>query len=141
MNRSTFYDHFDDIYDMFSKLEMQMQWEISSQFEQKKSVSVQDAFGAVFDVIRTHQTFYACYLSHGGVVSLSQVLIHKLLCFQEEELFETQKLEMAYWFDFMISGFNAMLKRWVLEQNCSKEDEQYMISYMLENRKLRRLSL
>lgn len=127
VNRSTFYAHYMDIYDMLE----QMEWRLQQQLMQRYPVPGQytplstESFIPFLAFIRSHQEFYRAALRnrrefpirHGFDALWNQIirpLCHKAGIEDENE--------MMYYFVGFQAGFTLILSRWV-ENGCLESPE------------------
>ena len=123
INRSTFYAHYLDVYDVVNKVERAMSEELTRSFIRKleEGEGLEVCFEALFAFVRKHKAFYRLYFETAGKSNVigvawdllqdrTSVLSYEGFGFLSEE-------EMKYHGDFFITGLSAMLRRWV-ERDC-----------------------
>ena len=137
VNRSTFYAHFVDIYDMLETMESHLHQELLDSLP-RQSIPEDMMFSKQLTItflqhIRKHQYFYRIALKtrkdfplkQGYEPMWNQVIKprckHSGICSEEE---------MLYYFVYFQAGFTMLLKRWV--ENGCKESEAELAS-LLQN--------
>lgn len=130
INRSTFYAHFQDIYELLEKLEAEMNRHLYDSYKEKVSTPgfymSSDYFTCVLTYIKEHQAFYCCCLKKRKEFPISE---------GKEILFETvvkpyclaagitSEMDMMYYFTFFQAGITLVYRRWV-EGGCKESVEQ-----------------
>ena len=68
IHRSTFYAHYQDVYDLVEKVEKDMSRQLTEAFFRRldEKASAKDCFTEVFSFIREHREFYRYYLTESG---------------------------------------------------------------------------
>lgn len=127
VNRSTFYAHYSDIYDMVEQMETNLQKELMSDYPVPGSVTPLslESFIPFLKFIRKHADFYRIALKtrrefpirHGFEPLWNQVI--RPLCIKAGITCEE---EMLYYFVGFQAGFTMILRRWV-EQGCTENEE------------------
>lgn len=122
VNRSTFYAHYMDVYDLFEKVEMQM-----AQMCSKRIMAAQGFRGIMeecFRFILEYKEFYQIYFSE--VNKFSHLIEMMAVPFREQlgtlhstDLGHGIEDEAAYHFRFFTAGVGALLAYW-LERNCKE---------------------
>lgn len=136
INRSTFYAHYMDIYDLLEKLEISMNKQIISQFEKKELPNIlftsEKFFIPFLKFIKDNKNFYKACLNKRRSFPIEE---------GSEELFElvvkpnclknniTNENEMMYYFVFFQSGITMVLKRWV--DNDCLDSEKHICKILL----------
>lgn len=128
INRSTFYDHFLDVYDMFDRMEAELSRELLDSYD---AVSAPVAFSEKSFIpmlrhIRRYGDFYRVVLrtrntfpiGYGFERLLSDVI--RPLCVRRGI---TREDEILYCLVFFQAGFAFCLRRW-LEGGCRETDEE-----------------
>lgn len=120
INRSTFYAHYIDIYDLIDKSELNMHKKLISLYENTgitKSNFLNPKYITIFlEFIYRYRNFYRVRLQTRRNFPIEQGFellwnnIFKPYC--EEKGFKTEN-EMMYFFIYFQAGFTMMLKRWV----------------------------
>lgn len=125
VNRTTFYAHFIDIYDMLNKMESHLRKELLESYaETDLTMFSNDSIILFFQHIKNHQYFYRIALQTRKEFPLNQGFepmwnqIIKPQCLQAGI---TSENEMMYHFAYFQAGFTMLLKKWV-DTGC-KESE------------------
>ena len=127
VHRSTFYAHYQDVYDLVDRVEKSMSQELTATFFRKldENASARDCFTEIFAFIRDHREFYLYYLSQrqqNGVLQLAWDTI-RARCSDAADpaQFGVGSLEeMAYHGAFFLFGMTAVVRMW-LQNNCREE--------------------
>lgn len=136
VNRSTFYAHFIDIYDMLNKMEVELRSEMLNNYspdnKQEYEIFSEESFILFFKHIKKHKYFYRINLQTRKNFPLEQGYeqlwsIIEPLCKQAGI---TSDEEIMYYFVYFQAGFTMILKRWV-DTDC-KEDE-IQLAKIIEN--------
>lgn len=129
VNRSTFYAHYQDMYDVMESIERHLEEELLEDFakEYKPGTNIMtvDYFMIVIRHIQEHSVFYHTYLSE----SSSNMLMNNMELLRTritKPLFD--KLGVSerygiYYFDFFKSGLITVLRRW-LNDGCPETPRQ-----------------
>lgn len=119
IHRSTFYAHFQDIYDVVEVTEKHMSEELGIAFMNKlnQGASSDECFESLFTFIQSHQKFYRLYLNgteHSGVIGVSWELFKDRIEQLDYRKFGmNSKEELEYISTFFHSGMTAMIRRWI----------------------------
>ena len=128
IHRSTFYAHYQDVYDLVERVERNMSRQLTESFFRKmdEKAPARDCFTEIFSFIREHREFYLYYLAESrqsGVLQLAWDVIRDRIA--ETELTPasfgvgTQE-EMAYHGAFFLMGMTAVVRLW-LQNGCREE--------------------
>lgn len=137
INRTTFYKHYQDIFDLLEKLEKKMNNEIYSEAKNKVNseslfISI-DFFIPFLIYMKNHQAFYRASLQKRNQFPISEGFeglfetIVKPLCLKNGI---TSKDDMIYYFIFYQAGITMIFRRWV-EKGCKESPEK--IAQLLVN--------
>lgn len=122
VNRSTFYAHFTDIYDMLGKMERELSRELLESFADKEDYDIfsQESFLYFLKHIRKHQYFYKINLRTRTSFPISQGYesLWKIIKSRCEQAGVLDEEEMRYYFISFQAGFTMVLKHWV-DTDCS----------------------
>ena len=119
LNRSTFYAHFIDIYDLADKIREHLEEEVGRLYEAEQTQKFNsNDYLRLFRHIKENQLFYRTYFKLGYD---SQVKVWAYDNKQAESYFDNQHIE--YHIEFFRSGFNAIVKMW-LEGGCKETPEE-----------------
>lgn len=129
INRSTFYAHFLDVYDVMEQVENRMAQGLTESFLRKleEGKGLKTCFIALFEYVREYQGFYAIYFNEthrAGVIGIAWDLLRdrvKNLSYRDFG-YENEE-EMKYHGEFFISGLTAMLRHWV-SRKCAESPEE-----------------
>ena len=128
IHRSTFYAHYQDVYDLVERVERNMARQLTESFFRKmdEKAPARDCFTEIFSFFREHREFYLYYLAESrqsGVLQLAWDVIRDRIA--ETELTPasfgvgTQE-EMAYHGAFFLMGMTAVVRLW-LQNGCREE--------------------
>lgn len=127
VNRSTFYAHFLDIYDMLDKMERELRKELIGNYKEKGKYHIfsEESFLLFLRHIKKHKYFYKINLRTRKEFPLSQGYdqlweIIKMRCKQAG--IKTDE-EVMYYFIYFQAGFTMILKHWVDTECMLKEEE------------------
>ena len=137
VNRSTFYAHYLDIYDMVDKMESHLHHELLASLPVDSSpedmMFSEHLIIFFLQHIRQHQFFYQIALKTRKDFPIKQGYegmwnrVIKPRCMRAGIRSEA---EMMYYFVYFQSGFTMILKRWV-DTGCTESEEQ--IAHLLSN--------
>ena len=130
IHRSTFYAHYQDVYDVVEKVEASMSRQLTETFFRKldERAPARDCFTEIFAFIRTHREFYIYYLNESrnfGVLQLAGDMIrdrYKAADAQPQLFGARSAEEMEYHGIFFLFGMTAMVRLW-LRNGCREEPE------------------
>lgn len=132
INRSTFYAHYVDVYDLFEKVEKEMERRMTEAFiEQIHSGSdMGKCFINMFEFICEYRQFYEIYLSEANhpTIGLARDLYQAKLGDVDMSAFgfDLFEGEIKYQEDFFIAGLTAIIRRWVSE-GCVLPPEELVV--------------
>ncbi len=137
INRTTFYTHYQDVYDLQDKLQEKMNSRIMALYDINKLTgaffTTPEYFLPFLNFIREHQSFYRACLNKRtsfpikiGFEPLWNKAV-KPIAIQNGIIAEE---EMVYYFVFYQAGITMCLKRWV-DHGCQEPAEQ-IYSYFLK---------
>ncbi|MGM9662309.1 MAG: TetR/AcrR family transcriptional regulator [Oscillospiraceae bacterium] len=129
INRSTFYAHYEDIYDLMTKVERLIRQELYEEFR-RRGVGLQNVF---------HHDHLLCFLRHMEKNrNFYRICLRHRVRFPLKEGFDrlweevvkphcrqfgvTDEGTMLYYLAFYQAGFTSVLRRWV-EGGCAEEPE------------------
>ena len=129
INRSTFYRHYLDIYDLMEKLERKIQSGIVQQWTAEKDSNeliTQAALQRLLTYILEHRTFYRAYLREYPSRNHREEM-QKIFDGYLQPLFETYGVvgrnHMQYYYHFASAGFLTVIAQW-LEQDTPESPEE-----------------
>ncbi len=123
VNRSTFYAHYMDVYDLFDKVEQHMaEMCQESLIEHITSGGIQAALESVFGFILAYKEFYLLYFNE--IKQMSHLISVMMQPYEEQirKIKEARsgfgvKDEMTYHFNFFTAGVCALVAYW-LNHDC-----------------------
>ncbi len=140
INRSTFYAHYQDAYDVLEKVEKHMAKSLTAAFLQKldEGGDIGECFIEMFKFIKEYRQFYAVYFNEShtsGVIGLArEAYADRIRNLSWREVGFSSPEELAYQEDFYIAGMSAMIRRWINggcretpERMCEMLSHQYSI--------------
>ena len=119
LNRSTFYAHFTDVYDLTDKMRVHLEEEVNRLYESETAQKFNsNDYLRLFRHIRDNQLFYRTYfrLDYDNQFRLKYYDIH-----QAQRHFDNQYIK--YHVEFFRSGFNAIVRMW-LAGGCRETPEE-----------------
>lgn len=128
VNRSTFYAHYTDIYDMIGQMETNLQNRLMDDYPVSEKVIPfsLESFITFLEFIREHKDFYRVALKarwefplRFGMEPLWEQVIRPLSL----KAGVVSENEMIFYFAGFHAGFTMILKRWV-EQDCVESEEK-----------------
>ncbi len=122
INRSTFYAHYTDVYDLFEKVEQQMAEMYSERMMDNVSEGFSGMLRSVFEFILEYKEFYQIYFSEINRVShLMEVMMGpfsgRVSEITSRDMGFGVEGEASYHFRFFTAGMSAVIAYW-LERNC-----------------------
>ena len=128
IHRSTFYAHYQDVYDLVERVENGMSRQLTETFFRKldEHASARECFTELFGFIRTHREFYTYYLAEskrGGVLHLAWEIVRERaskVSLTPEQFGARSEAELAYHGAFFVLGITAVVRMWL--QNGCRED-------------------
>lgn len=132
INRSTFYAHFIDMYDLFEKAEKTMEQSMTEAFLEHihGGSNISKCFVSMFEFIREYRQFYEIYLSEANhpTIGLARDLYQAKLGDVDMSAFgfDLFEGEIKYQEDFFIAGLTAIIRRWVSE-GCVLPPEELVV--------------
>lgn len=131
INRSTFYAHYVDVYDLLEKVEKEMERSMTEAFLEQIQVGsdISKCFVSMFEFIREYRQFFEIYLNEAShpVIGLARNLYKSKLDTVDPKdfgytLFEN---EFEYHEAFALAGMTAIIRLW-LADGCRLSPEQLM---------------
>lgn len=128
VNRSSFYAHFTDIYDLLDRMETFLHQELLESYTEQPDSPNEPLSAASFlpflKHIKKHQYFYRIALKTRRDFPLRQgfeELWEQVIKPRCEQAGVTSEEEMLYYFVYFQAGFTMVLKRWV-DSDCREEE-------------------
>ncbi len=134
INRSTFYAHYLDMYDVVERVERTMSEGLTKSFLRKleDGQSLGACFEALFEFVREYRQFYRLYFQttgRSGVIGIAwELLQDRTQAISYESFGYRSEEEMRYHGEFFIYGLSAMLRHWI-ERDC-RESPQEMLDIL-----------
>ena len=131
INRSTFYAHYMDVYDVVEKVEKRMANGLTLSFldQLEQGASMETCFVSLFSFIQEYHRFYEVYLnesSSSGVISIAWDLLQDhLKKVSTKDFGARSEKELEYRGAFFLFGLTGLIKMW-LAGNC-KESPAEMV--------------
>ncbi|WP_294578075.1 TetR/AcrR family transcriptional regulator [uncultured Thomasclavelia sp.] len=133
VNRSTFYAHFIDIYDMLDKMEKELRKELLESYDTKDNlIFSKSSFINFLKHIKKHKYFYKINLQNRKSFPLQQGY-EPLMAIIKEHCYRAGIIdndEIMYYFIYFQAGFTMTLKHWV-DTNCKLSEAE--IATIIEN--------
>lgn len=142
IHRTTFYGHYEDVYDLMNQMLKEMYTELIGFFTTEKG----SRFLGMFELVQEHQTFFRYYLKNEGtqkeIEKLLPVPLQERLDMLVENLGYQSENELLYHQTFFRGGLVAIMRRW-LARGCRETPEEMCKiiadEYELPDRKAKRL--
>ncbi len=134
INRSTFYAHYLDVYDVVERVERTMSEGLTKSFLRKleEGQGMGSCFEALFEFVREYRQFYRLYFQttgRSGVIGVAwELLQDRTQALSYESFGYRSEEEMRYHGEFFIHGLSAMLRHWI-ERDC-RESPQEMLDIL-----------
>lgn len=131
INRSTFYAHYQDVYDVVEKVEQAMAVQLTRSFLDKleEGGRLDECYTEMFRFIRDYQEFYRLYFSsfhRSEAIGIAWSLLKDRLEGIDFRAFGYKSQEeLAYHGEFFVFGLTAMMRRWV-ERDCPESPEEML---------------
>lgn len=128
INRSTFYAHYMDVYDLFERVELQMAQMCRESIMSNVSGGFRGMMTGMFKFVLEYKDFYQIYFSEVGRASH---IIELMIAPFQEQVKGVKSADMGfgisseadYHFAFFTAGVTSMLVFW-LQGNCKESPEQ-----------------
>lgn len=121
INRSTFYAHFVDIYDLLGKLQMEIYQDVADSF---KDINIDPSeylsieyIVIILDHVRRHQLFYRAYFSKGldDLQRNAGIVQERFISPYMRSLGIASERQINYQFRFFWAGFIEVVRIWVFD--------------------------
>lgn len=129
INRSTFYAHYSDVFDVSEKVERRMaqMGKESILNGWAKGGSMRAGFESMFEFFKEHREFYLMYLAESRAPSVVMMMVDEF----QEQLENMRADELGYKLDgeleyhqaFLIAGMSALIFKW-LQGGCKETAAQ-----------------
>lgn len=130
INRSTFYAHFEDIYDVTSQIQDDMEAELLEMYEKKvypeaSAAIVKEYLIILFEHTARHRRFYRAMLHDmdNPVMKKRMYLLKKQIILPLFHQLSINDAAGDYYFSFAVSGFIAVIRQWI-NANCPETPGQ-----------------
>lgn len=129
INRSTFYAHYLDVYDVLEQVEKTMSAGLTESFLEgiDQGADIGECFLRLFRFIRDNKGFYRFYLSETGstgVIGLAWDTVRSRCGTLEPKILGLpSQREVEYHAAFFLYGLTAMIRSW-LEDDCPETPEE-----------------
>lgn len=138
VNRSTFYAHFVDIYDMINKMEQELRRQLSESYKinDENTIFSEHSFILFLDHIKEHKYFYKINLQTRKSFSFEQDFdnLWNVIETHCEKIGIEDKEEIYYYFIGFQASFTMILKHWI-DTDCklNKKDVAIIIKNCIPN--------
>lgn len=130
VNRSTFYAHFMDLFDMLDQMETRLNRELLEQYwklpADQRAVFSEQSFLPFLEHIRRHSYFYRIHLQNRKSYPIRQgyeALWNEVIRPRCQKAGVTSEEDMLYYLISFQAGFTMILKHWV-DDGCRKAEEE-----------------
>lgn len=129
INRSTFYAHYVDVYDLLEKVEKTMERSMTEVFLEQiyGGSKAEKCFESMFEFILKYRQFYEIYLNEAShpTIGFARDLYKSQLESVDPKTFGYTLFEdeIKYHEDFAIAGLTAIIRRWIAD-GCKLSPEQ-----------------
>lgn len=119
INRTTFYAHFQDVYDVLEKAERQMAQGMMETFLKNLEAGEEtgECFVSLFSFVKENREFYAIYFNSARTSSvielMREVYTDRMKSLTEDELTVSCPEELDYRVEFYMAGIKELLRKWV----------------------------
>jgi AcrR family transcriptional regulator len=131
IHRTTFYAHYDDIYDLLNKIELEMEDGISKLFLQSESGIYKPLSEKNLEMllayVKQNADFYRVYLNDFNYIKTFDRRIATAWKEEIEPVLKKGSLlsetELRYQFEYFNSGLHGVIRKW-LNTNCQESTEE-----------------
>lgn len=128
INRSTFYEHFLDVYDVMEKIELEISKEIDGIFNYENTHihPPKEGFLRFFHHIKENRKFYIVYLEQGLVMSVWRTFAPNTDNISQEVVQSrriTSPILFEYATEIRLAGIKALVSHW-LKRDCKDTPEE-----------------
>lgn len=125
INRSTFYEHFLDVYDVLEKVAFEVSDELKCLPTDGEPTEADFLF--LFNHIRVHRDFYSLYFRQGIPESIQAKMIPGEPPKRAKDIAPlkgiTSDVQLEYHHAFFRAGLSAIIKNW-LDRDCAESPEE-----------------
>lgn len=127
INRTSFYLHYTDVYNLMEKIEHNMSLYFGKLFTAPENYNLGDRFVRLFLFIQEHQNFYRVYLNNQKEMHLLEGIIPDSASASLQDMIKklgfTKEHEYLYHQAFFKAGFTALVREW-LNSGCMESPEE-----------------
>lgn len=128
INRSTFYAHYQDIYDVLDQIGQDLAQDLLTDYEKARSLrklTGQDYAMIFFAHCQKHRRYYRVLLTDPSnpVLANDFTLLQQHIAAPLLKYYQVDERAGSYYFNFMKAGFMAVLKQW-LDDGCPETTEK-----------------
>ncbi len=138
INRSTFYAHYPNVYDVVEKIEYGMSYEMEIRFKEKLKISRNEAFLEIFRFVYEHKDFYRICIHHGSTIHFCNDVSFENLSAYSDSIMQKigflSETQYHYHIAFFRAGLNALIREWLL-RDC-KETPEELYDILLQEYKM-----
>ena len=129
INRSSFYAHYQDVYEISEKLAATIHNSLSEKYKghsmTEESIGTRESFLITLEHIKANQNFYRSYLSHTNIETINnhfnQIFESSASPYLEKHGISDLS-EQHYYYSFFIAGLIQIVKEW-LKGSCLESPE------------------
>ena len=123
INPSTFYAHYQDVYDLMEQIENRMSEEIGRTLWDDNEKKYKLKFADFFKRIQENKIFYRIYLNQmGKLIGLDKEIVEEVLAHYNQET----RNEVEYHLEFFSAGVHAIIRKW-LNNDCRETPEELAV--------------
>lgn len=127
IHRTTFYSHYEDIYDLMRKYAATDYQKFYDAFTRRTETGEQASFQQLFEKIRDSKEFYKAYLDESNQININRDIFLESLKQYADDLiprFGYENLDELYYHQtFFCAGLSAIIQRWILN-DCKESPEE-----------------
>lgn len=127
INRSTFYLHFKDVYDMLDKFEADMSSEMVTAFTREGTRNIVEGFENMFEYVRTYASFYRAQLRNPARKHIFPFVLPadyaERVARMRDDIGPASDAQWRYQERFMLAGIAEVTRLW-LDDGCLETPQQ-----------------
>lgn len=127
IHRTTFYSHYQDVYDLMRKMVGEMYEQIMGFFLEEGEPLKEGGFLHLFELVRAHRDFFRVYLEISKNHGLDYDFLPEALRIRVNQLVSVMGWEsheeLLYHQTFFCEGLSAVIRRWIA-LGCKEEPRQ-----------------
>lgn len=146
INRSTFYLHYTDIYDMLEKIEQELMADIDKAFEkhplgpeENTPLFIED----IFEILSKNRKICKALVGPNGdmafVVRIEKIVGTHAVDAIAPRLKETSKNELRYIYAYCLNGCVGLIKDWLLSDSANSPQEMAAIMFRMVKNSLQQM--